>query len=82
LTGLDDPIVFQGTTLRDGYEWFSEEMKISAWFRVMTLWQLVNGGYEFGAYSSRVAGAAKIVESHYPFSLPPPAAGKQDGFPR
>jgi hypothetical protein len=62
----DDPVVFQGTTLEDGYEWFSEEMSISAWFRVMTLWQLVNGGYEFGAYSSGIPGATEIVESSYP----------------
>lgn len=64
--GLDDPMVFQGATHRDGYEWFSEEMSISAWFRVMTFWRLVNGGYEFGAYSSGISGATQIVDSHYP----------------
>lgn len=64
--GMEDPVVFQGTTLEDGYEWFSEEMSISAWFRVMTLWQLVNGGYEFGAYASGVPGATQVVEARYP----------------
>lgn len=63
---MDDPAVFQGTTQPGGYEWYSEEMSISAWFRVMTLWQLVNGGYGFGAYSSGIPSATEIVDSHYP----------------
>ena len=62
----NDPIVYQGTTQASGYEWYSEEMRISAWIRVMTLWQLVNGGYQFTAYSSGIIGATQIVEEHYP----------------
>lgn len=63
----DDPIVYQGTTLASGYEWHSEEMPFSEWIRVMTLWQLVNGGYPFGAYASGVPNSAEVVEALYPF---------------
>lgn len=62
----EDPVVHQGTTLPGGYEWYSEEMPLSRWVRVMSLWQLVNGGYEFVAYSSGVAGATQVVEKALP----------------
>jgi hypothetical protein len=63
----DDPIVYQGTTLDSGYEWHSEEMPLSEWIRVMTLWQLANGGYPFGAYTSGVPDGAGVVDARYPF---------------
>lgn len=73
----DDPIVWQGTTQDGGYDWYSEDMSFSAWIQVMTLWQLVNGGYEFGAYSSGMPDATQVVETHFPR-----VGGHQDGSTR
>lgn len=73
----DDPVVYQGATLASGYEWHSEEMPLGEWIRVMTLWQLVNGGYPVGAYASGVSGGAEVVEARYPF-----VGGHVDGSTR
>jgi hypothetical protein len=43
----------------------------------MTLWQLVNGGYEFGAYCSGIPNAKQVVEAHFPR-----VGGHQDGSTR
>ena len=76
--GADDPIVYQGSEDDDdGFIWYSEEMTMSEWIRVMTLWQIVNGGYENGAYASGIPDAAKIVSAIYP-----PVGGHPDGSTR
>jgi len=73
----DDPIVWQGTTRDGGHDWYSEDMSLSAWIQVMTLWQLVNGGYDFGAYSGGIPDATEVVETHFPR-----VGGHQDGSTR
>jgi hypothetical protein len=62
----DDPIVYQGTVTEDGHEWYSEEMPLSAWIKVMCFWQLVNAGYPHSAYSDGIAGATATVETSLP----------------
>jgi hypothetical protein len=62
----DDPVVYQGVTLDNGYEWHSEDMVLSDWLQLMSLWQLVNGGYASGAYASGIPEGRTRVESHFP----------------
>ena len=76
-TEADDPIVWQGTTQHDGYDWYSEDMSLSNWIQVMTLWQLVNGGYKFGACSGGIPDAKLVVEAHFPW-----VGGHKDGSTR
>ena len=65
-SAIDDPIVYQGVTLDNGYEWHSEDMVLSDWLQLMSLWQIVNGGYAFGAYASGIPDGSIRVESHFP----------------
>jgi hypothetical protein len=62
----DDPIVYRGSSTREGLVWGSEQLSISEWIRPMTLWQLVNMGYPHGAYASGIADAIARVSSIYP----------------
>lgn len=65
---LADPVVYQGSVLDDGgIEWTSEGMKLSEWIRVMSWWQLINGGYDHGAFAESVQGAKSLVERHVAF---------------
>lgn len=70
----DDPIVQQGASTVDGYEWHSEEMALSHWIRVMSFWQLVNGGYPHCAFASDVSDAGALAAAHFPV-LPSHADG-------
>jgi hypothetical protein len=63
---LDDPEVIQGHWRTEGLEWHSEGLPIGEWIRFMTFWQLVNGGYRFGAYSAGIDGAASAVALSLP----------------
>ena len=74
---VDNPMVWQGAPREDGYDWHSEDMPIGDWIRVMTLWQLVNGGYEFGAYVGEIPNPTLAVEAHFPY-----VGGHRDGSTR
>jgi hypothetical protein len=65
---MDDPTVHQGSLADDGQiEWQSEEMTMSQWIRVMSWWQLINGGYDHGAFIEKARGANKLIETGFPF---------------
>ena len=74
---VDDPFVYQGVTHPNGYEWYSEDMIFTEWLQLMSLWQLVNGGYAFGAYASGVPDGKTLVEAQFPR-----AGGHPDGSTR
>lgn len=63
---IDDPLVYQGVTQKKGYEWYTEDMVLSDWIQLVSLWQIVNGGYAFVAYASGVPGGSIRVESCFP----------------
>lgn len=48
--GLDDPLVYKTSSASD--EWHSEEIKLSAFAKVFTLWQAVNNGLPFCAVAA------------------------------
>jgi hypothetical protein len=66
---LPDPTVYQGHDTTAGLEWHSENMTVSKWFPVMTYWQIVNQGFQFGGYAARVEDAERAVSAHYPFLI-------------
>ena len=66
---LPDPTVYQGHDTTAGLEWHSEEMTVSRWFRPMTYWQIVNGGFQFGGYAEGIEDAEGAVSAHYPFLI-------------
>lgn len=46
---LPDPTVYLAQDTTAGLEWSSENMTVSSWFPFMIHWQIVNGGFQFGA---------------------------------
>lgn len=63
---VDNPFVYQGVAQQNGYEWYSEDVIFSDWLQLMSLWQLVNGGYAFGAYASGVPDGSDRVKASFP----------------
>src|SRR5262245_61722526 len=66
---LPDPTVYQGQDTTAGLEWYSEDMTVSKWFPVMTYWQIVNQGFQFCGYATRIEDAERAVSAHYPFLI-------------
>jgi hypothetical protein len=62
---LADPMVYQGQETKTGWEWYGENLPISQWVRIMTLWQLVNGGYEFGANAMAIEHVDSILAPRF-----------------
>ena len=64
----EDPMIFQGSQMPDSpLEWHPEGMTLSEWIRTMSWWQLINGGYDHGAYAEGVKGAKTLIERDFPF---------------
>lgn len=61
----DNPLVYQGEILDDEYEWYSEELQIFEFMKMMIYLQTAWGGYEFNGKCLNVKKVLKAIKDEW-----------------
>lgn len=80
----DNPRIYQAACLTSGEldKWYPAKLRCSDWLVAMVYWQVVNGGFRYGAYKTCKLDLRRRISTHWPLIMTVPDEGPMTFYGR